>query len=174
MTKPGNGANAVLAIAALAPHDREAWEPLARGYKHFYATPTTDAEYDAAWKRIVARETVFGIGAKENGKLLGIAHYLFHGSAWTDRVCYLQDLFVAPHARGKGIARSLIEAVVREARAAGAARCYWHTQEHNATARALYDKVARFNGFIRYDSPMSRSPGEPPDSLSSMGHDPDR
>ena len=163
-----------VSIAALEAPDRAAWEPLARGYKAFYKTPTTDGEYAAAWKRILAREVVFGIGAKEDGALLGIAHYLFHASAWANRVCYLQDLFVAPHARGKGVARALIEAVAREAREAGAARCYWATQEHNARARALYDKVARFNGFIRYDYPMSRSPGEAADSLSSTGHDPDR
>jgi GNAT superfamily N-acetyltransferase len=145
-------------IAPLAPADRQAWERLARGYKEFYRTPTTDAEYDAAWKRIVSQGTVLGIGAKQDGALLGIAHYLFHGSAWADRVCYLQDLFVAPHARGKGIARALIEAVAAAAREAGAARCYWQTKEDNATARALYDKVARFSGFIRYDYPMSPAP----------------
>ncbi len=161
-------------VAALQAADREAWQPLARGYKEFYKTPTTDAEYDAAWSRILARKEVFGLGAKEGGELLGIAHYLFHASAWADRVCYLQDLFVVPHARGKGIARALIEAVAHEAREAGASRCYWQTQQHNATARALYDKVARFHGFIRYDYPMAPSPGEGPDSLSSSGHDPDR
>ena len=161
-------------IAALEPSDRAAWEPLARAYKHFYGTPTTDAEYDAAWKRIVARETVFGLGAKKDGELLGIAHSLFHASAWHERVCYLQDLFVAPHARGKGIARALIEAVADAARAAGASRYYWQTQQQNATARALYDQVARFNGFIRYDYPIAAAPEGAPDSLSSSGHDPDR
>ncbi len=85
---------------------------------------------------------------------MGIAHYLFHASAWAERVCYLQDLFVAPEARGKGAARALIEAVADAAREGGAARYYWLTQEHNATARALYDRVARFRGFIRYDYPI--------------------
>jgi len=160
-----------LAIAPLQPADRAAWEPLARGYKLFYRTPTTDAEYDAAWKRILARATAFGLGAKEDGRLIGIAHYLFHGSVWAERVCYLQDLYVAPEARGRGAARALIEAVATAARAAGASRCYWQTKEDNATARALYDKVARFNGFIRYDHPMTASPEAPGDSLSSKGDD---
>ena len=30
----------------------------------------------------------------------------------------------------------------------------WHTQESNARARVLYDKVARFTGFIRYVYPL--------------------
>ena len=163
-----------LAIAPLEPSDRAAWEPLARGYKEFYRTPTTDAEYDAAWARILAGGIVFGLGAKEEGELVAIAHYLFHASAWHERVCYLQDLFVAPHARGRGVARRLIEAVAHEAREAGALRCYWHTQQHNAAARALYDKVARFNGFLRYDYPMVPAPEDAPDSLSSSGHGRDR
>jgi GNAT superfamily N-acetyltransferase len=146
-------------IGPLAPEDRAGWEPLARGYKEFYKTETSGAEYDAAWSRILARGDVFGIGAKVDGKLVGIAHYLFHASAWADRVCYLQDLFVAPEARGQGIARALIEAVAEAAREGNAARCYWHTQERNATARALYDRVGRFRGFIRYDYPFAECTG---------------
>jgi GNAT superfamily N-acetyltransferase len=62
----------------------------------------------------------------------------------------LQDLFVAEVARGQGLGRALIEAVYREARAAGASRVYWLTHETNATARALYDKLADRPGFIQY------------------------
>ena len=40
------------------------------------------------------------------------------------------------------------------ARERGADRLYWHTQEGNARARVLYDKVARFTGFIRYAYPL--------------------
>ena len=40
------------------------------------------------------------------------------------------------------------------ARERGADRFYWHTQESNARARLLYDKVARFTGFIRYAYPL--------------------
>jgi GNAT superfamily N-acetyltransferase len=141
-------------VGPLAPEDRAGWEPLARGYKAFYQTETSAAEYEAAWMRILERKMVFGLGAKVDGKLVGIAHYLFHASAWADRVCYLQDLFVAPEARGRGIARALIEAVAQAAREGNATRCYWHTQEANATARALYDRVGRFKGFIRYDYPL--------------------
>ena len=86
--------------------------------------------------------------------IVGIAHYLFHTSCWAQKVCYLQDLFTAHDLRGKGVARALIEAVAADARKQGAARYYWMTQEHNATARLLYDKVAKWNGFIRYEHPL--------------------
>lgn len=141
-------------IAPLALTDRAAWEVLARGYKAFYRTEVTDAGYEEAWQRLLRHDDVFALGARLDGKLVGIAHYLFHTSVWARKVCYLQDLFVGPDVRGRGVARALIAAVADEARQAGAARYYWTTQDHNATARALYDKVAKFNGFIRYDCPL--------------------
>ena len=141
-------------IALLQTADRAGWEPLARGYKEFYKTPTTDAEFNMAWERLIRRDGIVGLGAKMDGRLVGIAHYLFHTSVWAQKTCYLQDLFTAQDARGKGVARALIEAVAADARKQGAARFYWMTQEHNATARLLYDKVAKWNGFIRYEHPL--------------------
>jgi GNAT superfamily N-acetyltransferase len=144
----------VVKIRALLQENRPAWEVLARGYKEFYKTPTTDAEYETAWKRLMAHEEVFGLAAFADGKLVGIAHYLFHTSAWARTVCYLQDLFTAHEARGKGVGRALIETVAKEARARKCARYYWLTQDSNAVARTLYDKVAKHAGFIRYDFPL--------------------
>jgi GNAT superfamily N-acetyltransferase len=141
-------------IAPLQPEDRAAWEVLARGYKAFYNTPTTDAEYDTAWQRLLAQDGVYGLAAWVDGRLVGIAHYLFHTVVWATTNCYLQDLFTLQAARGKGVARALIEAVAEQARARKAARYYWLTQDHNATARLLYDKVGKHHGFIRYDYPL--------------------
>lgn len=141
-------------VRALAEGDRLAWQPLAEGYKAFYQTPTSAQEYDQAWARLLRGGEVAGLGAWAEGRLVGIAHYLFHASTWAPSICYLQDLFTAPDARGQGVARALILAVGDRARAAGAARCYWLTQEHNTVARALYDKVAAYHGFIRYDLPL--------------------
>lgn len=138
-------------ILALTEAHRAAWQPLAEGYKAFYKTPTTPAEYDRAWQRLMAAREVHGLGAMLDGRLVGIAHFLHHASAWAERVCYLQDLYTAPEARGQGVARALIGAVADRARDAGAARFYWLTQEHNAVARVLYEQVARYHGFIRYD-----------------------
>lgn len=141
-------------IVPLRPSHRPRWDALARGYKDFYETVLRDAEYDRAWKRLLDADRIHGLGAELDGRLVGIAHYLFHTSVWAESVCYLQDLFVEPEARGQGAARALIEAVAVDARARGAARYYWQTRESNATARALYDRVAKFNGFIRYEHPL--------------------
>ena len=71
--------------------------------------------------------------------------------ALVDHNCYLQDLFADPEVRGKGVGASLIEAVQKEAAKIGVTNVYWMTHETNATARKLYDRVARKTGFIEYD-----------------------
>jgi ribosomal protein S18 acetylase RimI-like enzyme len=85
---------------------------------------------------------------------VGIVHYLFHGHVWQPAVCYLQDLFVAESVRGRGVGRALITQVEHEARRRGAFRVYWMTKHDNEPARRLYDKVATYSGFIRYEVPV--------------------
>jgi GNAT superfamily N-acetyltransferase len=141
-------------VAALIAADHPRWLELARGYKAFYKTKVSDAEYERAWKRLLANDRVWGLGAHVEGRLVGITHFLFHTGTWNNEVCYLQDLFVDPDVRGRGVARALIETVANASRERGAEKLYWLTQTHNAAARALYDKVAKYNEFIRYDYPL--------------------
>ncbi|MGW4197092.1 N-acetyltransferase family protein [Streptomyces sp. NPDC005004] len=142
-------------IGSLHEEDRVAWEVLARGYKAFYQTAVADEGYEETWLRLQRGTGFYGVGAWSNGKLVGIAHYLFHPTFWMEDSCYLQDLFVAEEARGRGVARMLIENVADVSRERGASRLYWTTQETNTVARALYDKVASFKGFLRYDYPLA-------------------
>ena len=108
-----------IAIAPLAPGDRAEWEVLARGYKAFYRTELADEDYERTWQALLAGERVHGLGARLDGRLVGIAHYLFHAQTWSPDCCYLQDLFTAEDARGRGVATALIEAVAtRRERAA--------------------------------------------------------
>ena len=144
----------MIAIGPLGEPDRAAWERLARGYNDFYEIVLPDADYDRAWRRLRMGREVHGLGARRDGRLVGIAHFLFHANVWRDDVCYLQDLFVEESVRGQGAARALIEAVAAAGKEHGASRFYWQTKHDNARARALYDKVARFRGFIRYDYPL--------------------
>ncbi len=139
-------------IKPVGASERAAWEPLWQGYLAFYEAKVPDAATDTAWRRLHdPNEPMFVLGAYVDGELVGIVHYLFHRSMWTiGNYCYLQDLFVAEAARGRGLGRALIEAVYVRAREAGASRVYWLTREENATARALYDKLAERSGFIQY------------------------
>jgi len=139
-------------IRPVSLDERADWERLWTGYLEFYKTSVPPQTYDVTWARLHdPNEPMHLLGAYVDGKLVGIVHYLFHRSCWTPGdYCYLQDLFVAEHARKLGLGRALIEAVEEKARGAGASRVYWLTHESNATARALYDKLAENLGFIQY------------------------
>ena len=145
-----------IVVTPLNPKDRERWAELWRGYLDFYETRLPPEIYEHTWQRLIVGEgPTYGFGARLGGvtaPLVGIAHYLFYAHAWTTKeVCYLQDLFVDAAVRRGGCGRRLIEAVAAAARERGCYRLYWTTKEDNAVARSLYDRIARFNGFIRYD-----------------------
>ena len=141
-------------IAPLAPADRADWERLARGYKAFYRTELPDERYEETWRALLAGDRVHSLAARIDGRIVGIAHYLFHAQTWGPDACYLQDLFTAEEARGKGAATALIDAVAEAARARGARKFYWLTKQDNERARALYDRIAAWKGFLRYDYPL--------------------
>ncbi|HEY5710335.1 MAG TPA: GNAT family N-acetyltransferase [Allosphingosinicella sp.] len=143
-----------IAIAPLEAGDRAAWEELARGYHAFYENVEPDERYAETWRQLMAGERLHGLAARLDGRVVGIAHFLFHPQSWSNDACYLQDLFTAEDARGRGVATALIEAVAEAARARGAAKFYWLTRDRNVRARALYDRIARFKGFLRYDYPL--------------------
>jgi GNAT superfamily N-acetyltransferase len=64
-------------------------------------------------------------------------------------ICYLEDLFVDPNYRNRGLGRLLIQDLVDLAKIRGWARLYWHTQAANP-ARRLYSEFAGADDFVRY------------------------
>ena len=141
------------AIRILRPEDRPQWGALWRGYLDFYKTSIPEDVTELTWRRLLDPEAgICGFCASDEGeKLLGIVHYLFHPVTWSAGPrCYLEDLFTAPEARGRGVGRALIEAVYAAADQRGADQVYWLTQDFNATARRLYDQVATVTPFIKY------------------------
>jgi GNAT superfamily N-acetyltransferase len=141
----------MIAVGRLEPEDRAEWEALFRGYIEFYGRTSPQEMYDRAWHEFQADDRLHALGARLDGKLVGITHFFVHVSTSSPDVCYLQDLFTAPEARGHGVGGALIQAVADWARERGCVRVYWHTQESNETARRLYDKVAVNRGFIEYN-----------------------
>ena len=141
-----------LEIRPLRLDEHADWEPLWKGYQLFYKVVIPEETTRVIWARLHdPAEPMEALGAYMDGRLRGIAHYLFHRSCWTiGNYCYLQDLFVAETARHLGLGRALIAAVEERARRAGASRLYWLTHESNAAARALYDQLAERSGFIQY------------------------
>ena len=152
MTAAGAGA---FEITGLGAEDRLRWTELWGAYLAFYKTSLPNEVYELTWTRLLGDNKLHGLAARVDGSIVGFTHFLFHESAWTTTpVCYLQDLFVDQAARGRGVARALIEEVATRARAQSATRMYWLTQDHNTTARMLYDRLATNSGFIRYEYPL--------------------
>ena len=147
-------------IRPVRTEDYAGWLLLWDGYNEFYGrhgeTALSSAITELTWKRFFdPNEPVFALVAEQGGALVGLTHYLFHRSTTkAELVCYLQDLFTAPAARGRGIGRALIEGVYAKAMEAGSKRVYWQTQTSNAAGRALYDKVAKHSGFIVYSKDL--------------------
>lgn len=145
-----------LRIRAIERADYDGWRPLWDGYNAFYgrvgAAALPEKITAATWERFFTpAEPVRALVAVQQGRIVGLAHYLFHRSTTRAAdVCYLQDLYTVEALRGQGIGRRLILAVYESARAAGCSRVYWQTQAANAQARALYDQLAQHHGFIVY------------------------
>ncbi|NKE60121.1 GNAT family N-acetyltransferase [Lentzea sp. PSKA42] len=139
-------------ISGLTEADRAGWHALVRAFHTQFAGVLGDDVYDQTWSRLLAGVEIRGIAARLDGGIVGFAHYYFHTSVWSagDSRCYFQDLFVDPEVRHRGIARALIDSVASDARQRGVARLHWHTTENNATARALYDKLTTYKGYIAY------------------------
>ncbi|MHB8813781.1 MAG: GNAT family N-acetyltransferase [Steroidobacteraceae bacterium] len=141
--------------------DYDGWRCLWDGYNGFYgragATALAEEITRTTWDRFFdAAEPVHALVAERDGKVAGLAHYLYHRSTTRLRdVCYLQDLFTASELRGLGIGRQLIRGVYDAARAAGCSRVYWQTQVTNRPGRALYDKVADHHGFVVYSHELT-------------------
>jgi GNAT superfamily N-acetyltransferase len=144
----------MISIGGLDLADRADWESLFSGYNDFYQRTLPQEIYDRAWGEFQADTRMHALGAKIDGRLVGIAHFLIHASTTSPDVCYLQDLFTAPDARGQGAGGALIGAVADWARGQACGRLYWSTHESNATARRLYDQHASNDGFILYRMPL--------------------
>src|SRR3954465_13678893 len=134
--------------------DRPDWETLFRAYMAFYERTEPQAMYDRAWDEFARNDRLHALVAKVDGQLVGIVPFLEHPSTSSADVCYLQDLFTTPAARGQGVGRALIDAVAEHARRRGGARAYWQTKTTNVEARRLYDKITQDSSFMVYRLPL--------------------
>jgi GNAT superfamily N-acetyltransferase len=139
-------------IHAITASDHDEWKALWAGYLTFYHAEIADDVTEHTFGRIVDDAELHGaIARDEEGRAIGIVHWLTHAATWsTGSYCYLEDLFVAPDARGGGAGRALIAHVKGWAENHGSAKVYWLTQEGNDTARRLYDRVAVHTGYTHY------------------------
>jgi GNAT superfamily N-acetyltransferase len=142
-----------ISVRPVEATDEGPWLSLFRDYIAFYEATVPEDVIALTWQRLLSRadNMMALVATDEAGRALGIAALVFHRSTWSPSwYCYLEDLFVAPAARGSGVGRALIEATYAEADRRGASRTYWATQDKNETARTLYDHLGQLTDFVQY------------------------
>ena len=146
-----------LTIRAIEEKDKDQWLKLWAGYLEFYKSTISPEQTELTWKRLINNEQkMFGFVAESEEGVIGFTHCLFRPSTWTETdYCYLEDLFVDPNIRGKGIGRALMNKVIELAKEKNSKRVYWTTQEFNETARVLYDSITPVSEFVQYRLPLN-------------------
>jgi GNAT superfamily N-acetyltransferase len=145
-----------IAVRQIQVGDKSAWQELYFDYLKFYETSPGDVNSELLWDRLTNSEPqIQALVAEANGVVIGIAHFHYQLSTWSETShCYLEDLYVAEGARGKGAAKALIQQVQELAIKQGCTELFWITKESNSTARKLYDKVANLSDFVRYEKKL--------------------
>ncbi|HWM33522.1 MAG TPA: GNAT family N-acetyltransferase [Pseudolysinimonas sp.] len=145
-----------LQIRPVAPGDHDAWRELFRDYGVFYEAQFDDAVFDGVWGWLMdPQHEVSALVADDEGALVGFAHIrrvadtFTAGPSW-----FLDDLYVLPEARGRGVARALIERGYADATAAGGGTFRWITAADNETAQLLYDRIATRAGWVMYEKEL--------------------
>ena len=139
-------------VKLLALADYKFWLILWQNYLTFYETSLPMSTIDTTWRNLINNDVAtYGIGAWKDDILVGFTHVVIHPTTWSSTpCCYLQDLYVDESVRRKSVGRTLIEAVYNFADEKGCNHVYWKTQESNADARQLYDKVASLTDMVQY------------------------
>lgn len=137
--------------------DKTSWKELYVAYLKFYESEPVESSTELLWNRLTKGEpAVQGLVAVSNGEVVGIAHFHYQLSTWSDTLhCYLEDLYVAEDARGKGAASSLIAAVQDLAIQNKCSELFWITKESNTVAKKLYEQVATLSDFVRYEKKLN-------------------
>lgn len=134
-----------ISIGALEDRDRASWEALYRAYAEYYGQPMPAATLDTVWRWLTAADgPLKGLVARDaHGDAVALLHYRAMPSPLRGAtVGFVDDLFVSPPQRGRGVAEALFAAVRAEAERANWPFVRWITRAHNQRARAVYRRIA--------------------------------
>jgi ribosomal protein S18 acetylase RimI-like enzyme len=134
--------------------------PLVRAYCDFYEVAPSDEDLLAlSWALLgdPEREGVQLIARDAEGAAVGFATVFWSwNTLLAARIGVMNDLYVAPAARGTGVADELISACAHECRLHGAATLDWETAKDNERAQRVYERVgARRSEWVDYSLPVT-------------------
>jgi len=151
-------------VTIATEHDLPELLPLIRAYLDFYEVNPPDESILALSRSLIADPQLEGVqfvARDADGAAIGFAS-LFWTWATTrgGRLGVMNDLYVAPQARGSGAAEALIEACRARCEQRGAVALEWQTAVDNHRAQALYDRVGgeRSDRWLDYTLPITLQP----------------
>ena len=110
------------------------------------------------WARLMNPDNpVKGLVAAGQGELMGLVHYVLHPTTGAiEPACYMQDVFVDPEHRKKGVARALVNEVVTIGRKERWSRLYWLAEADNVAAQGLYKSLGVKLDFTLHVMPLGK------------------
>jgi GNAT superfamily N-acetyltransferase len=128
--------------------------PLIRAYCEFYETEPDDDGLRRMFETLITEPSQGAVFiARDGARAVGFATLDWKWSSLkAARIGYLEDLFVDPEARGKGIADALIEVCANRCRELGMPAMAWQTAPDNGRAQQVYDRTgAEAETYLEYD-----------------------
>lgn len=131
-----------------------------RAYCEFYEVSPSDDELLELSRALIAdpdREGVQLVARDAQNRAVGFATVFWSWSTLSgSRIGIMNDLYVAPAARGTGVADDLIEACSHECRLHGATSLDWQTAKDNERAQRVYERVgAGRSEWVDYSLPVT-------------------
>jgi ribosomal protein S18 acetylase RimI-like enzyme len=147
---------ALLAIDDIKPGDGPAWRKLWDANNRGHINEAVAAQ---TWSRLIDPAfPVKGFVARdgESGDLAGLVHYVLHPvTGALAPACYMQDLYVDPACRQRGLAKALVARVAEQGRREGWTRLYWLAEGKNEAAQSLYRTVGVKLDFTFHMMPLN-------------------
>lgn len=129
-------------IRTITPDDHDQWMKLYQGYVTFCRRTFDKVSIDTLWQWIMENK-IFCLIALVDNQMVGLAHAKEQLSPLNGKVVgYLDDLFVIPPYRGKGVAYQLMVHLKLLGESKKWLFIRWITRENNYRAKAFYDKIA--------------------------------
>jgi ribosomal protein S18 acetylase RimI-like enzyme len=137
-----------------------AWRTLYRAYGESVGDVVNEPIAAAVWSWLMhGTHHLAGILAVEDDEaVVGFTHYRpFPRTLHANEACFLDDLYVAPSHRGRGIALELVRRVCEVAKAKGWTEVRWVTSADNIGAQRLYERIAARSDLLTYRLLLSKS-----------------
>lgn len=108
------------------------------------------------WARLMDPSMpIGGLGAEMDGRLVGLTQYVLHFTTGAIApVCYMQDVYVAPTHRQRGIAKAMVQHLQDLGREKRWERIYWLAENNNKAAQTLYRSLGKPLNFTLHIMPL--------------------